>query len=271
MKKLESLKVFAADGIAINKLLATTRELKSWQASFWSLSMPRKSREISCASLPHSLASLSLADCNLFDDVFPRDFSGLSLLKNVNLSKNPIHRLPDCIRGLTGLQTLQLESFTRLKWLVGLPSVKKLIVSECTSLEKITFQSLLPNSEVSLRQCYKLVEFQSSFKIEPIEEVDREMINILGFPDLASVENIEMEFANGTLGLFHTKTCPIQVLTRLFHTKTCPIMVFTLSLSLPPSLVQELNVMISMAQAVHEFGLFNTFFSWKRGSKLVQP
>ncbi|CAL5380258.1 unnamed protein product [Camellia sinensis] len=211
LRKLESLKVFAADGITINQLLATTRELKSWQASLWSLvSMPRKSQEISWASLPHSLVSLSLADCNLSDDIFPRDFSGLSLLKNLNLSKNPIHRLPDCIRGLTGLQTLQLESCTRLKWLVGLPSVKKLIVSECTSLEKITFQSLLPNFEVALSQCYNLVEFQSSFKIEPIEEVDREMINILGFPDLASMENIEMDFANGTLGLFHTKTCPIQ-------------------------------------------------------------
>ncbi|GFY94389.1 hypothetical protein Acr_09g0008350 [Actinidia rufa] len=132
-----------------------------------------------------SLVSLSLADCNLSEDAFPR--------------------------GLTGLQTLQLESCPRLESLVGLPRLKKLIVSDCTSLKRITFQtSLLPGSEVAFAQCYNLIECQIYFKLEPIVEVDADVINTLGFPYLKSSENVEVDFANGTLGVFHTKTCPIQ-------------------------------------------------------------
>ncbi|XP_057497448.1 disease resistance protein RPV1-like [Actinidia eriantha] len=236
LRKLESLKVFAADGISINQLLATTGEVKSQQAL---VSMPRRSPEISWVSLPHSLVSLSLADCNLSDDAFPRDFSNLFLLQNLNLSKNPISTLPDFVRGLTGLQTLRLESCTKLQSLVVLSSVKKTDVSDCSSLKRITCQSLLPIKEIAVNRCYNLVEFQYCFKIEPLGEVDTEMINILGLPDLASLENIEVDFANSTLGLFYTETRPIQ------HDRHH---------------VQSLKVIFSMAQGLHEYGLFSTFF-----------
>ncbi|KAL7205661.1 hypothetical protein ACSBR2_018563 [Camellia fascicularis] len=174
MGKMGSLKALHVDGIALIQQLFTIDEVKPWHASVWpSVSKPRKTLEISWISLPRFLVSLSLVDCNLSDDVFLRDFSNLPVLQNLNLSKNPICSLSDWIKGLTGLRTLSLNSCTRLESLLDLPSVEKLFVGHCASLEKITYRSNMFGSQLLQHaECTKLVDIQGLYKLQPIGKVE---------------------------------------------------------------------------------------------------
>ncbi|CAK9177685.1 unnamed protein product [Ilex paraguariensis] len=156
------------------------------------MSRPRKIREITWSSFPQYLVSLSLVDCNLSNDAFPKDFSQLSLLRSLNLSKNPICSLPDCIRDLSSLQALRLNSCTRLKSLLQLPRLEKLFVGHCTFLEKITFLSpLFRQQQIEHTGCAKLVYVEGMIKLEPMGISDVEMIDhwsFINFKDLADVE-----------------------------------------------------------------------------------
>ncbi|GFY95026.1 disease resistance protein (TIR-NBS-LRR class) family [Actinidia rufa] len=185
---LQSLTVLNVDGITINQSLSTGGEVKAWHSfiQFRPLKL-KKTPEICWAALPRSLTKLSLANCNLSEDAFPKDLSNLSSLQFLNLSDNPIQSLPDFIRGFTGLQNLCLKSCTRLQSLVRLPKIKELVIIQNTLLEKITFLSLEP---IDLHICWgdldNLLEIMGMFKVEPIEKVDVEIVNNLGLSNLRS-------------------------------------------------------------------------------------
>ncbi|PSS19217.1 TMV resistance protein like [Actinidia chinensis var. chinensis] len=187
---LQSLTVLNVDRITINQSLSTGGEIKAWHSYIQPpLLKLRKTPEISWAALPRSLARLSLANCNLSEDAFPRDFSNLSSLQVLDLSDNPIRSLPDFIRGLMGLQTLCVKSCTRLQSLIGLPKIEELVIGHNTLLEKITFLSnphRLTTLSSSIYDFDNLVEFMGLFKLEPIEKVDDEIVNNLGFSILRS-------------------------------------------------------------------------------------
>ncbi|XP_016649880.1 PREDICTED: TMV resistance protein N-like isoform X2 [Prunus mume] len=165
MGEMESLEVFKADDIPIGQL----------------------------PTLPYTLVVLSLINCNLSDDAFPREFDSIPALQRLDLSQNPICSLPHCIRGLTGLDQLAFGQCTRLKSLVGLPRVKMLIVIRCDSLEKVAFQSIscIPGRFIS-GFTSKLVEIEYWYKLEPIGRVDAEMRNLLGLCNLESMEAIRL-------------------------------------------------------------------------------
>ncbi|KAL7207575.1 hypothetical protein ACSBR1_029509 [Camellia fascicularis] len=165
---MNSLTKFNANGIAIIQLLSTTKEVKPWYSFIWpSLSKPRKSVEISCALLARFLVHLSLVNCNLSEDAFPKDLSNLSSLQILNLSNNPIRSLPNCIKGLIGLQLLELGKCKRLQSLIVEQNVKVLMFSGCTLLEIVTFRSVPSTIELNnVHDEYimgnKLVELYSS-------------------------------------------------------------------------------------------------------------
>ncbi|KAL6289942.1 hypothetical protein ACE6H2_007452 [Prunus campanulata] len=167
MGKMESLKVFLADEVPISRLHATT--------------------------LPCTLVVLHLTNCNLSDDAFPKDFGNLSSLRSLDLSHNPIRSLPDCIRGLTGLDQLAFSQCTRLESLVGLPRIRELVAIHCDSLERVTFQSIscLPEKFI-YGYNFKLAEVEYWYKLEPIGMVDVEMRKLLGLCNLNSMEAIRM-------------------------------------------------------------------------------
>ncbi|KAL3515782.1 hypothetical protein ACH5RR_022684 [Cinchona calisaya] len=212
LSKMKSLKVLIADGIALSQILSTTREVETWHSYFNSwVSKPKHSPEMSWISLPGTLVNLSLANCRLSDDDFPIDFSNLSSLQRVNLSGNLIRRLPVCIRGLTGLLSLRLESCKELQSLEELPGVKKLNVSYCPALQKITYQSTTVKPEqTAFADCYNLVEVEDWFKLEPLESIDYEITNTLGLYNFGTMQNTEVILVFGVLGVLYTKICPIQ-------------------------------------------------------------
>ncbi|KAI5344944.1 hypothetical protein L3X38_012821 [Prunus dulcis] len=175
LRNMESLRVLETDEIPIGNEL--------WPG--------RSSRILS--SLPCSLVYLSLQDCNLSDDSFPRDFNNLSSLQRLNLGNNPIRSLPNCIQGLRGLSELSFWECRRLKSLVGLPRVGNLNVECCVLLKKIAYQSGQFRKHGT--KCFyndNLVEWENNYKLEPIGRVDVEIINLLGLCKLESMAPIRI-------------------------------------------------------------------------------
>ncbi|KAM1027777.1 hypothetical protein FF1_040473 [Malus domestica] len=228
--KMESLKVFLGDQIPIIRLHTTT--------------------------LPCTLVVLSLTECNLSDDAFPRDFGNLPSLQRLDLSSNPICNLPDCIRGLTGLDHLAFSQCSKLKSLVGLPRVAELVTVHSESLEKITFQTISCIPERFMHGYnFKLAEVEYWYKLEPIERVDVEMIKLLGLCNLESMKAIrmfipDMLYRNGMIrpieglyeyGIFSTFLPGNKVPGRFSHTSKGSSISFTLP-SLPNLKIQGLNI-----------------------------
>ncbi|KAI5334888.1 hypothetical protein L3X38_025021 [Prunus dulcis] len=182
LRNMEFLKVLEMDEIPITQL---------WRG--------RSSCILS--SLPCCLVNLSVWGCNLSDDDFPRDFSNLSSLRRLDVGNNPICVLPNCIQGLRRLDKLSFPMCKRLKSLVGLPEVDDLDIQHCISLEKITYQyfprfnGYFPHHIWPLTLPYEnrnLVEWEDSYKVEPIGRVDVHMINLLGLCNLESMAPIRI-------------------------------------------------------------------------------
>ncbi|KDP27361.1 hypothetical protein JCGZ_20185 [Jatropha curcas] len=198
MSKMQSLKVLYADGTALSPLQSRNAP---WYSTFWSWLLPRKSPQsinFTLALLPSYLINLSLADCNLLDTAIPYDLSSLRSLESLDLKGNPIHSIPESINSLTTLQYLCLDKCTKLQSLPNLPtSLEELKAEGCTSLERITdLPNLLSTLQVELFGCGQLVEVQGLFKIEPIINMDMEMMNNLGLFNLTCLGSIEMTMFN---------------------------------------------------------------------------
>ncbi|CAN6703961.1 unnamed protein product [Malus baccata var. baccata] len=193
MKKMESLKVLETDGIPLSEL--------------W----PQRSSSI-LSSFPCSLVELNLSACNLSDDAFPREFSNLSSIQRINLDENPVCSLPVFIKGLRRLNYLSFRNCKKLEMLAGLPNVhKEMDICGCISLKKITYQSSeLVRFLKLLGGNDNLVEWESEYKLEPIDRVDVEMIKLLGLSNLGSMPAIRMKNPKYEIG--SSGWSPIQVL-----------------------------------------------------------
>lgn len=125
MRSVESLKVFEADGVPIKQfLIRSTGTFGNIPNYFWD------------SYLQCNILDLSLGYCNISDGDFPKDFSNLCSLRSLNLSGNPVWRLPACISGLTKLDELSFSDCKKLISLEGIPRVGQLIVYDCISLKK---------------------------------------------------------------------------------------------------------------------------------------
>ncbi|TYI91342.1 hypothetical protein E1A91_D03G185400v1 [Gossypium mustelinum] len=112
LHNMESLKVLNLDETAI---------YQSRSGLHWLLLKRSKGMGFSWASLPSSLVKLSLESCKLSNDVIPNDLCNLASLKSLNLSRNPIHYLPESLKNLTKLDKLLLTSCTELQMIPKLP------------------------------------------------------------------------------------------------------------------------------------------------------
>ncbi|WOH13502.1 hypothetical protein DCAR_0833012 [Daucus carota subsp. sativus] len=212
MRKIESLKVFHADGLDFSNSSYTSHQNESWRKFIWNLvAKPRNSPQLT--SLPcNSITSLSLANCNLNDNSFPRNFRFEHSLEYLNLSMNPIRFLPDCFRGLKAVKRLLLRNCNQLQILEDLPETEELWAFECPSLEKITLKpGLLIKGYVFPRKCKKLLEMENLFKVVPIDEIDPELINNCGIYDVEFMKTIQIRLYNGYTSA--ERRCPIQVIS----------------------------------------------------------
>ncbi|KAH0733371.1 hypothetical protein KY289_004559 [Solanum tuberosum] len=134
-----------------------------------------------------TLQSLDISHSNLTDTLIPYDLSVLSSLKYLSLRGNPISTLPESLKSLTMLQSLQLANCTRLQWIPELPlSLQILNASNCRSLNKVTnLPNFMRSLDLHLENCEKLVEVQGVFKLDPIGDID----DIL---DMSCLDNLEV-------------------------------------------------------------------------------
>ncbi|XP_058211991.1 disease resistance protein RPV1-like [Rhododendron vialii] len=203
-----SLTVLHADGIDINRVHSTTGEAKAPQSLIrHGLLKPRKSLQV---CLPRSLVKLRLANCNLSDDAFPKDLSNLISLKLLDLSQNPICNLPEGIRGLTGLEILHLSSCTSLRTLILIHKLRELWIGRNPLLENITVPSAShrPTTTYFSSSLDNLVGFKGPFKLEPIGDVDTEILTNLGLSNLGSMENTNAKLI--TTNINKPEMLPIQ-------------------------------------------------------------
>lgn len=216
LEKIDSLKVLHADGIAMNQVVSRSG-VHPWHSPYsflWSLvGKWNICPKISHIGLPRSLVHLSLAKCNLSDDKFPIAFSNLSMLESLDLSNNLICSLPESIRCLRELRNLNITSCPRLKSLIGLPRIsKRLSASDCTSLEKISYQAELEEGfRMFCRGCKILAEIEGYFKLEPLENANTDICSILGLSNLVIIKNIMVKIRSRYTTKFPCMKLPPQV------------------------------------------------------------
>ncbi|KAK8307393.1 hypothetical protein V6Z12_D03G192400, partial [Gossypium hirsutum] len=172
LHNMESLKVLNLDETAI---------YQSRLGLQWLLLKRSRGLGFSWASLPGSLVKLSLESCKLSNDVMPNDLCNLASLKSLNLSRNPIHYLPESLKNLTKLDELLLTSCTELQMIPKLPVL--IDVFECNFIFGVNSE-LLPcflssTRCVNIFGCEKLTEVEDLFKVEPIENFEAEEIRRL--------------------------------------------------------------------------------------------
>ncbi|KAG7621072.1 Leucine-rich repeat [Arabidopsis suecica] len=106
------------------------------------------------------LSDMYLTDCNLYK--FPDNFSCLSSLQSLCLSRNSIENLPGSIKKLHHLKSLYLKNCKNLISLPVLPSNQYLDVHGCISLETVSKPMTLlviaekTHSTFVFTDCYKL-------------------------------------------------------------------------------------------------------------------
>ncbi|KAH0726928.1 TMV resistance protein N-like isoform X1 [Solanum tuberosum] len=204
LDKVDSLRELYADEIAVHQMVSTAEEVQPWYGFLRSwMCKGTICPKVSHISLPNSLVTLSLAKCNLSDDTFPVAFNSLSLLQNLDLSQNKICSLPKGISYLTRLQKLEVEGCEKLKSLIGLPNIEHLNVTNCSLLEKISYQSKsssLKNLLVS--NCVELVEIDGNFKLEPLRNTEAEMLSKLGLWNLAPMNNVMINLTSNILSYY---------------------------------------------------------------------
>ncbi|XP_062021736.1 disease resistance protein RUN1-like isoform X2 [Rosa rugosa] len=134
---------------------------KSWNMMFNPFQLLRKRSHIPARLvLPslsglHSLTKLDLSDCNLSE--IPNDLGCLSLLRELDLSKNQFVRLPESIRQLFRLECLHLDSCCKLQSLPELPTCSCVNINNCISLDTLTNQI----EKLMSVNCFKMVDNES--------------------------------------------------------------------------------------------------------------
>ncbi|XP_059313474.1 disease resistance protein RPV1-like [Lycium ferocissimum] len=188
LDKLTSLKELYADGISMNSVAITSDQFGGppWYSSLWSWAWAQRvSPRIQEIHFPKSLHVLNIAKCNISPDALSKvDLGIMSLLDWLDLGGNPINNLPDSIKNLTRLKTLNIAYCTKLKCLEGIPSnVTDLNADGCISLEKVASCAKGHPVEGYIN-CINLVEAEGVFKLEPLENADTQVLANMGISNL---------------------------------------------------------------------------------------
>ncbi|KAL7205527.1 hypothetical protein ACSBR2_018460 [Camellia fascicularis] len=171
-----------------------------------------------------SLKELILSDCSSLDKLPPdlvkieslkvlhadginqlssnKDLNTLFSLQSLHLHRNPICSLPGSLKGLTRLTVLNLADCTRLQSLPELPlSLYSLDLTGCRSLETVAnLSNLYKRLYLDIGNCEKLVDIPGLLKLEPIGNIDSEMINNLSLTEWDFMGIVEFELYSNLTG-----------------------------------------------------------------------
>ncbi|XP_076924844.1 disease resistance protein RML1A-like [Bidens hawaiensis] len=142
-------------------------------------------------SLSSSLRILSLANNNLSNESFPRDFSSLFMLKELYLDGNPIVSMPDCVRSLPRLGILGMNNCEMAISIEHPPHTLRKLSIYTHSLKKIKFDQEM--SPLNLRFCRKALlpcsfEVDGVVKIQAMEDVEEKVLHSLRWTNLEFIK-----------------------------------------------------------------------------------
>ncbi|KAI7742659.1 hypothetical protein M8C21_025547, partial [Ambrosia artemisiifolia] len=127
------------------------------------------------------------------------DFSGLSMLKELYLDRNPIDSIPDCVRSLSRLERLSFNRCGNLKTVTCAHQIqlKYLELQSCRSLEKVTFHPELSGvPTLFYDNTFALTEIEYSFRIQALSEIDEEVLRSLGWINIAYLNHCRFSKIN---------------------------------------------------------------------------
>ncbi|KAM7481074.1 hypothetical protein LguiB_005657 [Lonicera macranthoides] len=158
-----------------------------------------------------NLLTLSLMNMNLSDDAFPKNLDTAPMVRHLYLGGNPIQSLPNFIKDFWSLQTLDLSGCTRLEQISWPPiSLQELTVTCCSSLKQITYETWVSPQCINRDGCVNLNYVQGSFRIEPVGEVNGDVLDNIGFFNLESMANTQVVIANTIVRSI--KKLPLQII-----------------------------------------------------------
>lgn len=138
------------------------------------------------------LTKANFSFCNLFDNSFPNDWSGLVSLKDLNISGNYVTSLPNCIQTLPTIQKLSVERCSKIQSILGLPEfVHTLYANYNKSLEKVQ-PAKTSMTAVYQHNCPKLCEVEGRYKLQSLDKVDRKIVRCLGLEESNAGERTDL-------------------------------------------------------------------------------
>ncbi|KAI7753374.1 hypothetical protein M8C21_020026, partial [Ambrosia artemisiifolia] len=147
---------------------------------------------------PTSLIVLSLANNNLSNESFPRDFSSLSMLEELCLDENPIVSMPSCVRSLPRLKILSMKYCEMIISIEHPPHTLKVLTvgHRNSSLQKIKFVAKM--SPLNIDGPWKLLspssyEIDGMVKIQPLASVEEKVLHNLGWRNLEFIKVKHLE------------------------------------------------------------------------------
>ncbi|KAI7753378.1 hypothetical protein M8C21_020030 [Ambrosia artemisiifolia] len=147
---------------------------------------------------PTSLIVLSLANNNLSNESFPRDFSSLSMLEELCLDENPIVSMPSCVRSLPRLKILSMKYCEMIISIEHPPHTLKVLTvgHRNSSLQKIKFDAKM--SPLNIDGPWKLLspssyEIDGMVKIQPLASVEEKVLHNLGWTNLEFIKVKHLE------------------------------------------------------------------------------
>ncbi|MFS7906722.1 putative polyadenylate-binding protein/Hyperplastic disc protein [Helianthus anomalus] len=138
--------------------------------------------------LPSSLRILSLADSNLSNESFPKDFSCLAMIEELCLDENPIVSLPNCVGTLPRIQKLSIDHCYDVISVEHLPRTLRefsMLTYDESAIRKIKFDPELPPLKLGgipeWAASHSPVEIEGIIKIQRMADVEEKLLHSLGW------------------------------------------------------------------------------------------
>ncbi|KAK9068946.1 hypothetical protein SSX86_013062 [Deinandra increscens subsp. villosa] len=140
--------------------------------------------------LPVSLVNLSLVRNNLTSESFPESFSGLYMLKTLNLDFNPLVSMPCCLSNLPRLETLRMLNTELLETVEHPPSsLRLLVMGHANGLRKLKFNpKMSPIALSTLILDLQPMQLDGIIEVQPLEHVEDKVLRSLGWANFESLK-----------------------------------------------------------------------------------
>ncbi|XP_027358503.1 TMV resistance protein N-like isoform X2 [Abrus precatorius] len=119
-------------------------EFIAWRWKGWQWLKHEEGEEKVCSTASSKVECLWVSQCNLNDEFFSTGLTWFALVKDLDLSKNNLTVLPECIKECRFLRKLNVNDCKNLREIRGIPpNLKHFLATNCKSLTSSSISMLL--------------------------------------------------------------------------------------------------------------------------------